>query len=60
MKSYKTFRDDELLFKLAGSYKDIEVLPFENSCLRIPNNWLRLHGYSMRKGKACRKYLQHN
>ena len=53
MKSYKTFKDDELLDKLADRYIDIEVLPFDEPCLKIPNNWLRMHGYAMRRhGKS--------
>ena len=52
MKSYKTFKDVELLDKLADRYKDIEVLPFGEPCLEVPNNWLRMHGYSMRRNKA--------
>ena len=59
MKSYKTFANSELLFKLADYYTDIEVLPFGEPCLEVPNNWLRMHGYSMRKEKAIKGNRKH-
>ena len=49
MKSYKTIKKKEVYRVLEKKYPE-KLLPFVEQ-EDIPNNWLRMHGYTMHKRK---------